>query len=197
MDLLVLGTGAIVGIAIAGVVVFLLLVALIWGIASYNSFVKLDSQCDEAFSTMDVYLKKRYDLIPNIVNTVKGYAAHESEVLEKVVQARSNAQAAKTAAEKLDANVQLSGALRSLNMVAENYPDLKANTNFMNLQNQLSSIEGEIANSRKYYNAVVKTFNTKIRSIPANIVANMMKLEKKPYFEIDDEAERQNVKVEF
>ena len=146
---------------------------------------------------MDVHLKKRYDLIPNLVETVKGYAKHESEVLRGVTEARSNAQAANTAAEKLEANKQLSQALRSFNMVMERYPELKANTNFMSLQNDLRTIEGEIANSRKYYNGVVKAFNTKREKIPSSIVASIMKLEKQPYFEVDDAVERQNVKVSF
>ena len=197
MNLLALGTGAIVGIIIGVVVGFLLIVGIIWYISTHNKFVALRSSVEEAFSTMDVHLKKRYDLIPNLVETVKGYAKHESEVLRGVTEARSNAQAANTAAEKLEANKQLSQALRSFNMVMERYPDLKANSNFMSLQSDLRTIEGEIANSRKYYNGVVKAFNTKREKIPSSIVAKMMKLEKQPYFEVDDAVERQNVKVSF
>lgn len=195
MNLLISG-GAIAGIVIA-VVAVVVIGLVIWGISAHNSFIKMDAQCDEAFSTMDVYLKKRYDLIPNLVSTVKGYAAHEADVLEKVVAARSNAQAANTAAEKMEANAQLTQALRGLNLVVERYPELKANQNFLSLQNDLRGVEGEIAQARKYYNAVVKQYNAKRKSIPSNIIANMMKLEEKPYFEVDEAAERKNVKVEF
>lgn len=197
MKLLALGTGAIVGIAVGAVVVLLIIIAIIWGLSTHNKFVSMRSSVEEAFSTMDVHLKKRYDLIPNLVETVKGYTKHESEVLEKVTEARSNAQAATTAAEKIDANAQLSQALRSFNLVMERYPELKANQNFMSLQGDLRGVENEIANARKYYNAVVKAFNTKRESIPSNIIAGMMKLEKQPYFEVDDATERQNVKVQF
>ena len=196
MNLLALGTGAIVGI-IVGVVVVLVLILVVWGISTHNKFVAMGTSVEEGFSTMDVYLKKRYDLIPNLVETVKGYAKHESDVLMGVTQARANAQAATTPEEKLEANKQLTQALRSFNVVVEKYPDLKANSNFLEMQKDLRNIETEIANSRKYYNGVVKTYNTKIRSIPSNIIAKMMKLEKKPLFEVEDAVERQNVKVSF
>ena len=197
MNLLALGTGAIVGIVVGVVVVVLLVILVAWGISTHNKFVSLRSSVEESFSTMDVYLKKRYDLIPNLVETVKGYAKHESEVLRSVTEARSNAQAANTTAEKLEANAQLSQALRSFNVVMERYPELKANQNFISLQNDLRGLEGEIANARKYYNGVVKAFNTKRQTIPSSIIAKMMKLEKQPYFEVEDAVERQNVKVSF
>lgn len=197
MSLLALTGGAIAGIIIGVVAVLLIIILIGWYISTHNKFIMLRSSVEEAFSTMDVYLKKRYDLIPNLVETVKGYAKHESEVLRGVTEARSNAQAATTAAEKLEANAQLSQALRSFNVVMEKYPELKANTNFMSLQSDLRGIEGEIANSRKYYNGIVKAFNTKRETIPSSFVAKMMKLEKQPYFEVDDAAERQNVKVSF
>lgn len=197
MNLLALRTGDIVAIVIGVVVVLLLIILICWYISTHNKFISMRSSVEEAFSTMDVYLKKRYDLIPNLVETVKGYAKHESDVLRSVTEARSNAQAATTAAEKLEANAQLSQALRSFNIVMEKYPELKANTNFLSLQNDLRGIEGEIANSRKYYNGMVKAFNTKRETIPSSIVAKMMKLEKQPYFEIDDATERKNVKVSF
>ena len=196
MNLLALGTGATVGIVV-GVVGFIAILLFIWYISTHNKFISLRSSVEEAFSTMDVYLKKRYDLIPNLVETVKGYAKHESEVLRGVTEARSNAQAATTTAEKLQANAQLTQALRSFNMVMERYPELKANQNFMSLQNDLRGLEGEIANARKYYNGIVKAFNSKREKIPSNIVAKMMKLEKQPYFEVDDAVERQNVKISF
>lgn len=184
----------IIGLSVGGVV---LLAIIIWFIATYNTFVSMRSSCEEAFSTMDVYLKKRYDLIPNLVNTVKGYAAHEAEVLEKVTAARAHAQAASTAEEKIAANAELTRALRSVNIVAENYPALKADTSFLNLQSSLSSVEREIANARKYYNAVVKQLNAKREKIPSNLIAKVAKIKKMPYFEVEDETERQNVKVEF
>ncbi len=194
---LLITTGAIIGIVVGIVVALIAIILIVWGLSTHNKFVSMRSNVEEAFSTMDVHLKKRYDLIPNLVETVKGYAKHESEVLEEVTRARSNAQAANTTAEKLQANAQLSQALRSLNLVMERYPDLKANQNFLSLQGDLRTVENEIANSRKYYNGVVKAFNTKRETIPSNIIAKMMKLEKQPYFEVDDEAERQNVKVSF
>lgn len=195
MNLLLSG-GAIAGI-VAGVLGVIVLAIIIWWISARNTFVRMESQYEEAFHNIDIYLKKRYDLIPNIVNTVKGYAAHESGTLEKVMEARSKAQSATTPAEKLEANAQLTQTMRSFNMVVERYPELKANASFLDLQNQLKGIESELANVRKYYNATIKQFNTKIRTFPASIVAGKMKLEKQPYFELDDVEERKNVKVEF
>jgi LemA protein len=194
---LLIGTGAIIGIAVAVVVVLLLIVIIAWYISTRNSFVQLDNTCEEAFASIDVYLKKRYDLIPNLVETVKGYAKHESQTLEKVIAARNNAASANTTAEKIEANANLSNAIRSFNVVAERYPELKANTNFMDLSNQLKNIESELEKSRRYYNGTVKTFNTKIMVFPASIVANGMHLTKKKYFELDSAEERQNVKVSF
>lgn len=197
MNLLALGTPAIIGICVGVAVGLLVIILVVWGFSTHNKFVAMRSNVEEAFSTMDVHLKKRYDLIPNLVETVKGYAKHESEVLEKVTEARSNAQAASTAAEKIQANAQLSQALRSFNLVMERYPELKANQNFLSLQGDLRTVETEIANSRKYYNGVVKAFNTKRESIPSSIIAHMMRLEKQPYFEVEDATERQNVSVKF
>ena len=174
-----------------------LAVIIIWIIAAYNGFVKLKNAIEEAFSTMDVYLKKRYDLIPNLVETVKGYAKHEKETLESVIQARNMAVNAKNMEEKLAGENMLTGTLKSLFAVAENYPNLKANENFMDLQDQLKRLEDEIASSRKYYNAVVKTYNTRREIFPNVIIAKMFKFEKKPLFEVSAEEERENVKVEF
>jgi LemA protein len=180
-----------------GIIGGVLLIIIIWIIASYNGFVKLKNSIEEAFSTMDVYLKKRYDLIPNLVETVKGYAKHESETLEKVIQARNFAAGAKNVEEKLEGENMLAGTLKSLFAVAESYPDLKANTNFMDLQGQLKALEDEIASSRKYYNAVVKAYNTKREVFPSVIIAGLFKFEKKPLFEVKSEDERENVKVQF
>ena len=167
------------------IVVAVVILLLLWVIATYNGFVKLAVNCDEAFSTMDVYLKKRFDLIPNLVETVKGYAAHESETLRAVTD------------EKLENENILSGTLRSLFAVAESYPDLKANANFIELMDQLKAVENDIANSRKYYNAVVKKFNVKCRVFPSAIIAKTFGYEAKPMFEVSSEVERGNVKVDF
>lgn len=164
---------------------------------SYNGLVKTKNQAEEAFSTMDVYMKKRYDLIPNLVETVKGYASHESQTLEKVTAARNAAMTASSIDEKLKNENALTGTLKSLFAVAESYPDLKANTNFMDLQRQLQTIEEDIANSRKYYNASVKNLNNKIEMFPSSIIAGMFHFEKKPYFEVSSQEERENVKVQF
>ena len=193
---LLLGTGVIAGI-VAGVVALIVLIIVIWAISARNRFVQMENQYEEAFHNIDIYLKKRYDLIPNLVETVKGYAAHESGTLERVVEARNKAQNASSPAEKIEANAELSQSIRNFNMVMERYPELKANANFIDLQNQLKAIESELANVRKYYNATIRQFNTKIRTFPASIIAKSMKLEKQPYFEIDDPVERQNVKVQF
>ena len=187
-----LSTGAIVGIVIA-VVIFLL---ILWFVSTYNGLIGKRNTCEEAFSTMDVYLKKRFDLIPNLVSTVKGYAKHESETLEKVIAAR-NSGATQTVEERMADENQITGALRQIFALSENYPDLKANQNFLDLQGQLKSIEADIANARKYYNGAVKVFNNACEKVPSNIVAGMFHFERKPMFEVKEEAERENVKVEF
>lgn len=179
---------------IALIVIAVIVIAVI---VMYNGFIKLKNNCEEAFATMDVYLKKRYDLIPNLVETVKGYAAHEKETLTKVIEARNMAQGAATVEDKIAGENQLQGTLKSLFAIAENYPDLKANQNFLDLQNQLKKVEEDIANSRKYYNAVVKQFNVKCEAFPSNIIAGIFKFEKKAMFEVDAAEERQNVKVSF
>ncbi|MCI7146647.1 MAG: LemA family protein [Candidatus Fimisoma sp.] len=176
-----------------GIIVVLIIIFVVM----YNGFIRLKNNCDEAFATMDVYLKKRYDLIPNLVETVKGYAAHEKETLERVVAARNMAQGASTPEEKAAGESMLQGTLKSLFAVAESYPDLKANQNFMDLQGQLKAVEEDIANSRKYYNAVVKQFNTKCEVFPSNLIAGIFHFEKKPMFEVEAQEERQNVKVSF
>jgi LemA protein len=179
-----------------GLLVVLAVVA-IWVVSAYNRFVRMRNVVEEGFSTMDVYMKKRYDLIPNLVETVKGYATHEQGTFEKVVQARNVAQNAATVEDKMAAENMLTGTLRSLFALAEAYPDLKANVSFMDLQGQLQTVEVDIANSRKYYNATVKEYNTKTEQFPANIIARMFGFKRKTMFELDSELERQNVKVEF
>ena len=198
---LLLGTGAVVGIIVGAVVVILLaLIIFIWWFKTHNNFVRLKNRVEEGMATIDVYLKKRFDLIPNLVETVKGYAKHESETLEKVVAARNLSMGAKTAEEKMAAANGLSSSLRTLfTAVSESYPELHANTNFMDLQQQLKQIEGQLEGARRYYNGAVKTFNTKLELFPASIVGKRMGEDytKKSYFELDSEEERKNVKVSF
>ena len=188
-----MGTGMIAFI----VVLVVIAVIVIWVISAYNGFIRMRNAVEEAFATMDVYLKKRYDLIPNLVETVKGYAAHEKTTLENVVKARNMAADAKTVEGRIQGENMLQGTLRSLFAVAEAYPDLKANQNFMDLQAKLQRIEDDIANARKYYNAVVKEFNTKTESFPGNIVAGMFHFTRKTMFEVNGDAEREAVKVQF
>lgn len=185
------------GTVILIIVIAVIAILAVWVIGAYNGFVKLRNMVEEAFATMDVYLKKRYDLIPNLVETVKGYAAHESGTLEKVIQARNIASSASTIEDKIKGETMLAGALKSLFALAEAYPDLKANTNFLDLQGQLQRMEDEIANSRKYYNAIVKEFNIKIEMFPNNIIAGIFNFVRKPLFEVSEEAERQTVAVKF
>lgn len=187
-------TGLWIALGVIGGVV--LLIGL-YVILSYNKLVGLNNNVEEAFSTMDVYLKKRYDLIPNIVETVKGYAKHEKETLENVIKARNVAFSSATREDRIKNENALSQTLKSLFKLTENYPDLKANTNFLSLQNQLEVIEGEIAQSRKYYNACVRENNNAVSMFPSNIVAKWFKFGKKASFEVDSPEERKNVKVEF
>lgn len=180
-----------------GLAVVLFVIIPVWVIGIYNAFVKLRNNVDEGFSTMDIYMKKRYDLIPNLVETVKGYAKHEKETLEKVMAARYSAMNSATTEQRIENENILQGALKSLFAVTENYPDLKANENFTELQKTLKDLEAEIANSRKYYNGVAKIYNTKREVFPSNIIAGIFKFYKRPYFEVEDKEERKNVKVSF
>ncbi|MEO1816862.1 MAG: LemA family protein [Acetobacterium sp.] len=179
------------------IILGLIVIIGLWLVLSRNSFVSIKNQVEEAFSTMDVYLKKRYDLIPNLVETVKGYATHESETFTKVTAARTAAMNSTSIDEKIANENALSGTLKSLFAVAEAYPQLQANTNFLDLQQQLKMLEDEIANSRKYYNAVVRTMNTKVESFPSNLVASMFGFKKQPFFEVGSAEERENVQVKF
>lgn len=168
-----------------------------WLVSAYNGFISWRNRVDEAFSTMDVYMVKRYDLIPNLVETVKGYASHERETLEQVISARNHAVNAQTMDEKMQAEGEISGVLGRLFALSEAYPDLKANQQFLDLQNQLQKVEEDIAQSRKYYNGTVRQYNTRVESFPNNIVAGMFKFEKRQSFEVEDPTQRQNVKVQF
>ncbi|MDE7395188.1 MAG: LemA family protein [Clostridiales bacterium] len=195
--LLVALSNKAIGLIVGGVIALVVIILIVWIISTRNSFVRLRNGADEAWATIDVYLKKRYDLIPNLVETVKGYTKHESETLENVIKARNMAMSAGTPDDKIDAENQLTGCLKTLFSLTEAYPDLKANSQFLSLQGQLESIEGDLAQSRKFYNAKVKAFNTKRELFPASIVAGIMHLKPRKYFELDSEEERKNIKVSF
>ena len=169
-------------------------------IGMYNALIRLKNRVDEAWSDIDVQLKRRYDLIPNLVETVKGYAAHERETLEKVVQARNAAMAAQSggdAKKQAEAENVLSSTLKSIFALAESYPNLKANENFLELQRELSDTENKIQASRRFYNGNVRDFNTKLQIFPTNIIGNMLGFKSREYFEITEEKERENVSVKF
>ncbi|OLD61331.1 MAG: hypothetical protein AUI53_06235 [Acidobacteria bacterium 13_1_40CM_2_60_7] len=163
----------------------------------YNSLVRLKVQCDNAWADIDVQLKRRYDLIPNLVETVKGYAGHEKGTLEAVITARNRAMTATSPADKAQAENMLTGALKSLFALAEAYPQLRAIESFTSLQNSLSQIEDTVQNARRYYNAVVRDLNTKIQQFPTNILAGMMGFKPREFFEITAPAEREVPKVTF
>jgi LemA protein len=169
-------------------------------ISMYNSLIKLKNRVDEAWSDIDVQLKRRYDLIPNLVETVKGYAKHEEGTLTKVTEARNVAMAAQSGGDakaQAEAENMLSSTLKSIFALSENYPDLKANANFLELQRELSDTENKIQASRRFYNGNVRDFNTKLEIFPTNIIGNMLGFKSREFFEIADEKERENVKVAF
>lgn len=171
-------------------------IAVLFVVGLYNGLITLKNRVDEAWSDIDVQLKRRYDLIPNLINTVKGYAAHEKGLLESVTAARTAAMGAQTPAQKDQAENMLSGTLKSLFAVAENYPDLKANQNFLELQRELTDTEDKIQAARRFYNGNVRDFNTKLEVFPSNIIAGMLKFTKRDFFEAK-ESEKDVVKVEF
>ncbi len=173
-------------------------VAAIWGVMTYNKGVRLRNQVEEAWSGISVQLKRRYDLIPNLVNTVKGYAKHEQETLEQVIRLRNQAQAVpdNEHGRQAQAEQALSAGISGIFALAENYPELKANENFRELQGALSEIEDNIQNARRYYNAVVRDNNNYVESFPSMVIAQMGGFTTYSYFEIDSQ-ERENVKVEF
>ena len=172
--------------------------AIAYLIVTYNTLIRLRQRVHNAWSQMDVQLKRRYDLIPNMINAVKGYAQHEKETLDKVTQARTIAMGAGSVAEQARAETLLTGALKTLFAVAEAYPELKANANFIQLQAELSDTENKIAFARQFYNDTVQIFNTKIELFPTNLLAGMLGFEIVDYFTLQDEAQaRQNVKVNF
>ena len=170
---------------------------VVWVIMVYNGLVAMRQRVSQAFADIDVQLKQRHDLIPNLIETVKGYAAHERGTLDAVIQARNAAITAQGPAAQAQAENQLSGALKSLFAVAENYPELKASEQFTGLQGSLNSIEDNIQNARRYYNAVIRDYNTRVQSFPVNIIAGMFGFQTRQFFEVESPEDRQNVQVKF
>ncbi len=186
-----MGVGTIILIIIIGIVA--------WFILIYNGLIRLKNRVDEAWSDIDVQLKRRYDLIPNLVNTVKGYAKHENETLEKVTEARAAAMKAQESGDakaQAEAENMLSSTLKSIFALSESYPDLKANQNFLELQKELSDTENKIQAARRFYNGNVRDFNTKIEVFPNNLIAGILNFKKREFFEAEEGA-KENVKVEF
>jgi LemA protein len=181
------------------IIIAIVAVIALWFIAAYNRFITFKNRTNEAWADIEVQLKRRYDLIPNLINTVKGYAAHESGTLEKVIAARNLAmQSGGASPEHAQAENQLSGALKSIFALSESYPDLKANTNFLELQRELSDTENKLQSSRRFYNSNVRDFTTALETFPSNIVGNMFKFSAPKYFDIpDDGVESKVVEVKF
>ena len=180
------------------VILAIVVIILLWAVVAYNRLVSMKNRAAEAWSDIDVQLKRRYDLIPNLVNTVKGYATHESQAFEKVSQARSMAMQAGTPTQKGEAENALSGTLKSLFAISEAYPELKANTNFLQLQSELSDTENKIQSARRFYNGNVRDLNTKIEKFPSNIIAKMFSFAKMDFFDLGDNDAAQNpVEVKF
>jgi LemA protein len=180
------------------IVLGLILIVIIWFVAKYNGFVSLRTRAQEAWADIDVQLKRRYDLIPNLVNTVKGYATHESTAFEKVSEARSKAMQAGTLAQKGEAENQLTGTLKSLFAISEAYPELKANTNFLQLQSELSDTENKIQAARRFYNGNVRDLNAGLQMFPGNIIASMFGFIKMDFFQLEaGSAATEPVEVKF
>ena len=192
-----MSAGALAAVIIVAVIVLLIIILGVYVGTTYNSLIRRKNSVEEAFATMDVYLKKRWDLIPNIVSAVKGYAKHEAETLERVISARNVRYSDMSEDEKISANSEIAKGLASINVLAEQYPDLKANQNFLDLNAQLQQTEEDIANARKYYNAVVRDYNNKIEMCPSSIIESMFKFGKKQMFNIENASEKEAVKVEF
>jgi LemA protein len=183
----------------APVIIIVVIGALIaiYGVVTFNRLIKLRNRAEEGFSDIDVQLKRRHDLIPNLVETVKGYASHEKTVFENVTAARSAAVSAQGPEAQGQAENVLTGAMRQLFAVAENYPDLKASTNFLELQNEITDTEDKIQAARRFYNMTVRDLNIKIQSFPASVIAKMKKITEREFFELDDPAERAVPQVSF
>jgi len=182
--------GGVIFLAVAAAVV-------LYAVTTYNRLIGLRQRSGEAWSDIDVQLKRRTDLVPNLVETVKGYAAHEKTTLDQVVRARGAAMSAMTPEARAQAENQLTAALRQLFALAESYPDLKANESFQSLQSSLAEIEEAVQNSRRYYNAVVRDLNTAIESVPSNLIASLGRFAKREYFELDRPEDRQVPRVSF
>ena len=178
------------------VIITIIVILLIFLFVTYNSLIKLNNKVKEAFATMDVYLKKRWDLIPNIVETVKGYAKHEKETLEDVIKLRNMNYESMKDDEKISNNEKLTQGINRIMALAESYPELKANENFKDLSKQLTKTEEDIATSRKYYNATVRDYNNKVEMFPSNLIAKLFGYKTKSMFEITTD-ERENVKIDL
>ena len=179
------------------IIIGLIVLIILYAIGVFNSLIRLKNRTNEAWSDIDVQLKRRHDLIPNLVEAVKGYAKHERELFEKVTEARTKAMGAQGIQEKGQAENMLSNTLKTLFAVAENYPDLKANANFLELQRELSDTENKVQASRRFYNGNVRDFNIRIESFPSRIVADMLKFQKREFFEIEVPVEREAPEVKF
>ncbi len=180
------------------IIVVIGVVIILWGVIMYNSFITLATRTKEAWADIDVQLKRRYDLIPNLIEAVKGYVTHEKETLQKVTEARTAAMGATGVAETGATQNMLTDALKSLFAVSEAYPDLKANQNFLDLQNELSDTENKIQAARRFYNGNVRDLNIKIKSVPSNIIAGMFKFMEQDFFELEEGSEEKEVvKVKF
>ena len=181
----------------AFVLLGVLLLLVLWIVSIYNSLVHLRNYVDNAWAQIDVQLKRRHDLIPNLIETVKGYMVHEREVLTTITEARANAMKASTVNEKIEAETKLTSALQGLRVAVENYPDLKASQNFLDLQQELSDIEDQIQMARRYYNGTVRENNVLVESFPSNFVARLGGFGKGDFFELEDEGERKTPQVKF
>ncbi|PIQ74936.1 MAG: hypothetical protein COV84_03945 [Candidatus Portnoybacteria bacterium CG11_big_fil_rev_8_21_14_0_20_40_15] len=179
------------------IILIILAIIVLWLIVAYNRFIRLRKRTDEAWSDIDVQLKRRHDLIPNLVETVKGYATHEKELFEKVTEARAKAISASGTAQKAQAENMLSGALKSLFAVAENYPQLRASENFSKLQEELADTENKIQAARRFYNGNVRDLNTALEVFPSNIVAKIFSFKSAEFFQLEGEEERKPVEVKF
>jgi LemA protein len=177
----------VLGTVITATIVVIAAIALIWGVSTYNTFIELDNQVEQTWGNIDVLLKQRQDEIPNLIDTVKQYADHEQDIFKDVAEKRKQMKNASSKKEKAEANQAMQGALGNLFAIAEDYPDLKANENFKDLQDRITGIENEIADRRERYNEAVTIYNTKQEQLPAAIIANMMNLQEEELFDVDDQ----------
>ena len=181
---------------IAIIIIVIVVLILLWAVGTYNSLVDFRNRVKDAWSQIDVQLKRRFDLIPNLVETVKGYTKHESETLEEVIKARNTYLSASLPEDQLKADGELTNAINKLFALSENYPELKANQNFQQLQQELQQTEDKIAMARQFYNDIVMQYNNKIEMVPSNIIASLFKFKQEKFFEAN-ETEKENVKVQF